>query len=271
VREAIDFGLANIAALEPPAEFLAQTSAIGIEFEPGDVERLGRYLAMLLKANERTNLTGITDPAQAWERHIFDSLTLMRVLAELPEGARVLDVGSGGGLPGLPLAIVCPGLRFTLLEATGKKVDFLRQASQALGLDNVEVLHARAEAAAHDRGERTKGGRAGGHREQYDVVVARAVGAMNVLAELTVPFAKAPVEGKASGVVALIKGEKAEAELAAAGEALRRLKAEHVVTIETSTGRIVVLGKSGATPRMYPRRDGEPKRSPLGGGKRGER
>ncbi|CAG1011014.1 Ribosomal RNA small subunit methyltransferase G [Phycisphaerales bacterium] len=257
-RERIDFGLAAVAALTPPGELLAEAGTLGIEFEPGDLGQLGRFLAMLLAANRQANLTSITEPAEAWRKHILDSLTLLQVLAEIPEGGRVIDVGTGGGLPGIPLAIVLPTLRFTLLEATGKKVEFLKQAAAALGLANVEIVQGRAEGLGQDRGEKTGTGRKGGHREQYDAVVARAVGAINVLAELTVPLAKP------SGVVALIKGQKAAEELEAAKEALHQLKAVHEATIETPTGRIVVLSKGAATPKMYPRRDGEPNRAPIG-------
>jgi len=250
--------LPSVTPLEPPPEFLAQAAGCGIEFDRGDVGQLGRYLALLLEANKTTNLTGVTDPVQAWSRHILDSLTLIAMLAELPEGASVIDVGSGGGLPGIPLAISLPRLKFTLLEATGKKAEFLKQVAKALGLTNVTVLAERAEAAGHDRGEKTGRGRVGGQRESYDVVTARAVGRLATLAELTVPFAKV------GGKILLIKGEKAGEELEEAAGALHLLKVVHAATIPTLTGRVVVLEKSSATPWDYPRRDGEPKRAPLG-------
>ncbi|MCE7973878.1 MAG: 16S rRNA (guanine(527)-N(7))-methyltransferase RsmG [Leptolyngbya sp. PLA1] len=265
-RPPLDFQLARAQPLAPPAEFMEQAGALGLEFEPGDTDRLGRFLAMLLAANELANLTAITDPAKGWERHILDSLTLVAVLAELPEGASVIDVGSGGGLPGIPLAIACPSLQFTLLEPTGKKAAFLHQAIVALGLQNCRVLQARAEAAGQDRGVKSGAGREGGHRERYDAVVSRAVGPIPVLAELTVPFAKAPAGGGPGGLIALIKGQRAAAELEEAAPALRMLRAVHETTMETPTGRVVVLSKVGPTPRDYPRRDGEPSRAPLGAG-----
>lgn len=244
-----------------PAEFASACSALGIEFETGDLERLGRFLALLLQANTAFNLTAVTDPGEAWTRHILDAMTLMPLLAELPEGSRVIDVGSGGGVPGVPLAIVLPGVSFTLLEATGKKAEFLRAAAAVLGLHNVTVVQDRAERAGQDRGERTGGDaseRAGGHREAYDVVLARALGPLAVAAELCVPLARV------GGRVLLVKGQKAAQELAEAESALRELKAVHTGTVETPTGRIVVLEKRVRTPRTYPRRDGEPSRAPLG-------
>jgi 16S rRNA (guanine527-N7)-methyltransferase len=232
--------------LQPPDEFRSLTEGQGIEFEPDDVGRLGSYLHLLLEANKAFNLTAVTDPDQAWLRHIFDSLTLLPPLVELPEGATVIDVGSGGGLPGLPLAICLPGLKFTLLEATGKKAEFLKEVAAELSLANVAVLGERAERAGQ-----------GKWREAFDVALARAVGPMSVIAELTVPLVKV------GGRVLLIKGQKAAQELAAAKAALHLLHVQHVGTIDTPTGKIVVLDKPRKTPAKYPRRDGEPKKAPL--------
>ncbi len=260
------FDFAKTTPLVAPAPFLAAAEELGVEFEPGDVDRLGRYLAMLLSANESAlNLTAITDPDQAWTRHILDSLALLPLLADLADGAKVIDVGTGGGLPGLPLAIVLPHLRFTLLEATGKKIDFLRAAVKSLALQNVTIINDRSERLAHDRGMRSPSGeRTGGHREAYDAVTARAVGRLATLAELTVPFAKAVTGEAPGGLILLIKGQKADEELAEAKEALHQLKVVHSDTIDTPTGRVVVLDKRSATPKLYPRKDGEPARSPLG-------
>lgn len=253
--------LPRIPEVEPlaaPASFLEAAAELGIAFEPGEPERLGLYLAMLLSANTEMNLTAVTEPGGAWTRHILDSLTLLAPLSDATEGQSVIDVGSGGGLPGLPLAVCAPHLKFTLLEATAKKAEFLRQAAARLGLSNVSVVAARAESAAHDRGQRLSQGRVGGHREMYHFAVARAVGRLATLAELVVPFVA--VGGRAL----LIKGQRAEEELTEAEPALKLLNAVHAGTIQTPTGRIVVLDKRVATPRLYPRRDGEPKRSPLG-------
>src|SRR5687767_4200689 len=112
--------MTNLAPLEPPELFLQQAAELGIEFEQDDIDRLGRYLALLLDANTRFNLTAITDPQQVWTRHILDSLTLVPLINSA-NAKRVADIGSGGGLPGIPLAIVMREVRFTLVEATGKK------------------------------------------------------------------------------------------------------------------------------------------------------
>lgn len=237
---------------------------MGVELAPGEAERIGHFLGLMLDENQRQNLTAVRDAEEAWEKHALDALTLVPVLADLGTArdgdARVLDVGSGGGVPGLVLACVMPGVRFTLLDATAKKTAFLERAARAIGLGNVEVVTARAESLGQDRGEKAGAGRIGGHRESYDAVLARAVGRMATLAEITVPFAKV------GGLCVLTKGARAEEELVEAKAALHLLHAAHAGTIETPTGRVVVLEKLRSTPKAYPRRDGEPKKSPLGVG-----
>lgn len=249
-REFFSPGLAPIGA---PERFLLAAAEAGIRFEPGEVERLGRYLAILLDANTRFNLTAIKDPDDAWEKHILDSLTLLPVLADLQgddAGAvRIADIGSGGGAPAIPLAIVMPTARFTLIESTAKKADFLRACAADLGLTNVEVLCERAE---------TLGAHGSLLRAQFDAVTARAVGRMAILAELAVPLAKV------GGLVALVKGQQADAELEEAKQALYLLHASHAGTVDTPTGRIVVLEKRRTTPVDFPRKPGEPARAPLG-------
>lgn len=247
--------------LVPTERFHSLAAEAGIVFEPGEVERLGQYLGLLLAASAMVNLTAVRDPAEAWEKLIFDALTLLPLLAELPDGARVIDVGSGGGLPGVPLAIVLPHLSFTLLDATGKKAAFLRHAAAELGLANVSVVHDRAETYGQSAGPGGAGvgpGGAGAGRAAFDAVLARAVGKVAMLAELTVPLAAV------GGQVLLTKGERAEEELAEARKALHALCVSVGGVIQTPTGRIVVLDKSRPTPAKYPRASGEPKRKPLG-------
>lgn len=245
----------------PPTGWVERVEAFGVSFAPGELERLGAYLARLLDANTRMNLTAIRDESEAWEKHIFDALTLVPVLAELTEGAEVIDIGTGGGIPGLVLACVMPQSRFTLVDATGKKCDFVREAAGEIGLTNVTVLQDRAERLGQDRGEKTGTGRVGGHRGQYDAVVSRAVGRLAMLLELTVPLAKV------GGLIVLTKGQKADEELAEAKQALHMLHAAHAGTVETPTGRLVVIEKLRDTPKAYPRGDGEPKKAPLGVGR----
>jgi len=237
-----------------PESFLAEAEGMGLAFDAGDLDRLRGYLRLLYEANQRMNLTAIRDPADAWSRHVLDSLTLLPWIAATIErtagegrAASLIDVGSGGGLPGLVLACVQPELRIVLVEATGKKARFLAQASAALGLDRVEVLPQRAEEVGQDPG----------HRETHDLVTSRAVGALNVLAEYLVPLARP------DGTILAIKGAKAEHEIADAKQALHKLHSHVFEVVPTPTGRIVVMTKSRPTPRAYPRRVGEPRRQPL--------
>lgn len=234
--------------LAPPPWLLQRCDALGIQFEGDDVSQLGTFLALLLEANRIMNLTTVTQPDAAWEKHIFDSLTLLPVLASV-EARRVVDVGSGGGVPGLPLAIVMPEVSFTLVEATGKKARFLELAVQRLGLHNVTVTSERAEIIGRDR-ER--------HREQYDTAIVRAVGHLAIVLELCAPLVRV------GGYVMAVKGEKAKQEIDESRDALRMLHADVTQTIDTPTGCIVIAQKLQSTPRLYPRRPGEPKRMPLG-------
>jgi 16S rRNA (guanine527-N7)-methyltransferase len=227
-----------------------------VDFEPGDLARLQRFLNLLLEANKTTNLTAITDPAAAWMKHIFDALTLVPVLASYAEArggeappVRVIDVGSGGGVPAIPLAIVMGAVEFTLVEATGKKAAFLEDALAALKLSNAHIVNARAEPLGQDHKA---------HREKYDIATARALGHLAVAAELCGPLVRP------GGLVLAVKGAKADQELQEADKALGEIGLRHVETIVTPTGRIVVLEKTVRTPRVYPRRDGEPARAPLG-------
>lgn len=249
-------------AAPPTAEFLEAAAGLGIEFEASDLDRLRRFLELMLETNRTTNLTAITDPGAAWMKHVLDALTLVPIIASVPGGGesgaearvRVVDVGSGGGVPAVPLAIVMPEVEFTLVEATGKKVRFLQQAAAALGLGNVRVLQERAERMGQDHKA---------HRERYDLATARALGHLAVVAELVGPLVRP------GGFVLAVKGAKAEQELQEAAKALGLIGLRHSETLATPTGRVVVLEKTIRTPRSYPRKDGEPSRLPLGVGSAG--
>jgi 16S rRNA (guanine527-N7)-methyltransferase len=132
-----------VSAQQPPARFAEAAEAYGIEFDPGDLDKIGEFLSLLLEANTRFNLTAVTDPDEAWVKHVFDSLTLLPYVVSA-EAGHVIDVGSGGGLPGVPLALTMPEVDFTLLEATGKKADFLRDVAERMDLANVDVISDRA-------------------------------------------------------------------------------------------------------------------------------
>ena len=229
--------------LAPPDDFVGRLSAIDVHLEAAVLEKLGDYLARLLAMNEHMNLTAIVDPTAAWAKHVLDALTLLPLLQELRAGARLADIGSGGGVPGIPLAIARPDLKVTLIEATQKKAAFLVAVAAALGLSQVTVRAARAEELA-----------LGELRGGFDVVTARAVGKLSALVPIAAPLARA------GGLLLLVKGQRADEELAAAVKILTKQHTIHEKTIATPTGRIVVL-------RRIQSPDKEPDKKPAKGRK----
>jgi 16S rRNA (guanine527-N7)-methyltransferase len=233
---------------KPTPAFLETLAAQHIELEPGDLEKLQTHLEALLEANERFNLTAVRDPAEAWVRHVADSLSLVPFVAEC--GAKsIVDLGSGGGFPGIPLAIAMPDVQVMLVDSVGKKVRYLEEVVQRLALTNVTVRQTRAEELAEWKG---------GLRESFDAVVCRAVGGLATLIELALPLVKV------DGLLLAIKGEKAPDEIEEAARALRELQGEVAATERTPTGTIVAVRKMARTVRLYPRDQGLPARKPLG-------
>jgi 16S rRNA (guanine527-N7)-methyltransferase len=236
-----------------PAFVYNELHELDLELTPEQLDRLDRYLALVLDENRTTNLTAIREPEAAWRRLIIDSLTVLPGLDELEPGSRVIDVGSGAGLPGMPVAIARPNLKLTMLESTGKKADFIRRAIETLGLTNATVLQERAETA----------GQSSDHREAYDACINRAVGPMNVLLEFAMPLVQT------GGRVLAMKGPRAEQELEEAGDALGILGAEELAVIdaypESFDNDLVIVSiiKGSATPEEYPRLPGVPKKQPL--------
>lgn len=240
---------------------VAGARAWGIELTTEQLERFARYEAELLEWNRRFNLTRIIEPADIEIRHFLDSLAVFLAAPKQPcgqphwppPGARIIDVGSGAGFPGIPMLIVRPDLHVTLLDAVGKKTLFLRHVLAVLGLSNGAVIHGRAEDVAHQAA----------HRECYDVAVARAVAPLNVLAELCLPFCAI------GGVLIAQKKGAIPTEIAAAEQAIKLLGGGQIRQVpynlpHVSDGRaLVVVEKIAPTPSRYPRRAGLPERRPL--------
>jgi 16S rRNA (guanine527-N7)-methyltransferase len=217
-----------------------------------------RYLDLLLDANSRMNLTAVRDADAVVRRHFVESAVFGGALEAqglLRDGVRVVDVGSGAGFPGLPLKLLWPHLRLTLVEATGKKAAFLSEVVQALALPGVEVCAMRAETAGRDPAL----------RERFDLAVSRAVAPLAVLAELTLPLLR--VGGSSAG----IKGSRLAEEMRAAavaierlgGGAPRELPLPHGVAPPEPAPRFFVLTKSRPTPVDLPRRAGVTSSNPL--------
>jgi 16S rRNA (guanine527-N7)-methyltransferase len=218
----------SVPGLAVPEGMGERLASLGAHVSAGCLVTIGDYLARLLAMNEEMNLTAITDPSSAWERHAFDALSLLAHVAHVSAGGRLVDIGSGGGVPGIPLAIARPDLHVTLVEATQKKARFLQAVSDDLGLTHVTVHAQRAE-------ELATGPLAG----QFDVVTARAVARLARLVPLVVPFARL------GGRLLLIKGQRVEEELEEAKAALAAHHLHHEGTIATPTGRIVILVRAG--------------------------
>jgi len=230
-----------------PEVFTAACDAQGIRIEAGHMELLQGYVSRLLEVNRRMNLTAVRDEEGVWTRHVFDSLlVLSRLKADADQ--RALDLGSGGGFPGLVLAIMRPDMEWTLVDSVGKKARFLQETADELGLKNLRTTSERAEVL----------GKHPGYRERFHVVTARAVARLNVLLELTVPLLRK------GGHLLAMKGEKAPDEIK---EARRAVDVLHVnllyQEVQPGGGHLLDYKKMGPTPKTYPRAVGIPGQKPL--------
>lgn len=234
---------------EAVAPLQAASGWLGRPLTDGQIRQLFRYLELIAEHNRRARLTAITRVREAVRLHILDSLLSLR--ADIPQGAALIDVGSGAGLPGIPLAIARPDLSVTLLEAAARKAAFLEVAASTLAL-SIVVVEARAETAAHDLR----------FRERFDVATARAVAPLPVLCEFTLPFVRP------GGKAVLLKGPGVGRELAAGARAAGLLGGGPPGVIEDRLPggirrSVVVIPKVTPTPSAYPRRSGLPSRRPL--------
>ena len=231
-------------------DYLQQIAgAEGFLLTPEQLEQFDRYAEFLVEYNEKVNLTAITDPKEICIKHFLDSLLLLKA-AGLPQGASLIDVGTGAGFPAVPVKIVRGDIQVTLLDGLNKRITFLTQLSQRLGQQNV-ALHARAEEAAR-----------GPAREQYDCATARAVADLRVLCEYCLPFVRV------GGVFAALKGPDCKEEIRSAKKAVQLLGGEvegvrHFTLPEGNARAVVLLRKIAPTPAKYPRHGGKIAKQPL--------
>lgn len=233
--------------------FVEGLQQLHLQLNEHQIEQFLRYQQELLDWNTRINLTAITDPEEVWLKHFLDSLSLLMVY-DRPV-VRLLDIGAGAGFPGLPLKIVRPQWQVLLLEATGKKVTFLRHIIEALQLKNVVAVHGRAEELGHKAA----------YRASFDVVTARAVASLPILLEYAAPFCR--VSGQ---IILPKKGDLAE-ELAqgkrAAWQVGAVLKDDVAVTLPglEDGRRLLVWEQKKLCPAQFPRSGGVMLKRPLGG------
>lgn len=235
------------------AGLAAEAAALlGISVTPEQETQFDLYARELAAWNAHTNLTAITDPVGVRVRHFLDSLTLAKHMPVRP-GLKLIDVGTGAGFPGLPLKMIYPEIHLTLLEATGKKINFLKHVVEQLGLDGVKFVNARAEEAGQNPE----------HREKFDVVAARAVARLPILLEYLLPLTAT------GGIAIAMKGSTAQSETASSRKALDilggRLKGIETIALPglEEAHHLVIVEKVAPSPAIYPRRPGLPTQKPL--------
>jgi 16S rRNA (guanine527-N7)-methyltransferase len=239
-----------------PALLAQAASSLGLPLSDDHLVQFLRYYQELLVWNERANLTRIVEWDAVQVEHFLDSLSGVLVLSDEAQRApcRIVDIGAGAGFPGLPLRIVLPHVRLTLIESVGKKATFLQHLVEALGLADVAVLKARAEEAGRDPA----------HREAYDLAVARAVASLSTLLEYALPLVRP------GGFFVAYKGREVGGEVDRAAHALEvlggRLQEVRPVALPglEAPRHLVVVEKVMVTPERYPRRPGMPAKRPLG-------
>lgn len=225
-------------------------TAEGFACSAEQAKRFDRYADLLVEWNEKMNLTAITAPDEIVIKHFLDSLLLLKA-CDLPQGSSLIDVGTGAGFPSIPVALMRPDIRLTLMDSLNKRITFLQTVCDELGIP-AACVHARAEEF---------GGKED-FREQYDAACARAVAHLRELSEYCLPYVRK------GGVFVALKGYEIEQELDEAGYAIRQLggKVESVtkfVLPGDNKRAIVVIRKERATPPKYPRASGKMKKSPL--------
>ncbi|MGL4820690.1 MAG: 16S rRNA (guanine(527)-N(7))-methyltransferase RsmG [Bacilli bacterium] len=233
-------------------QFIEQLAAKGIVLTERQVEQFRKYYELLVSWNERMNLTAITEKEEVYEKHFFDSITAAFYFS-LADVKRVCDVGAGAGFPSIPLKICFPHLEMTIVDSLQKRIGFLQTVADELGLENMRIYHDRAETFGQNPL----------FREKHDVVVARAVARLSVLAELCLPLVAV------GGHFVALKGAQAQNEFQEGHMAVDvlggRMVDQHTFTLpyEAAERTIMVIEKRRKTPKKYPRKPGTPNKQPI--------
>ncbi|MEX2784242.1 16S rRNA (guanine(527)-N(7))-methyltransferase RsmG [Streptococcus sp. H49] len=235
-----------------PEEFYAELSQAGITLSDWQKQQFDLYFKLLTQWNQKVNLTAITEEREVYLKHFYDSLAPILRGAIKDDRIRLLDVGAGAGFPSLPIKIIYPKIDVTIIDSLNKRIHFLNLLAEALKLENVHFYHGRAEDFARRKE----------FREQFDIVTARAVAVLPVLAELTLPFLK--IKGR----LLALKASAAEKEMAQSQNALHLLFTQLLQSdsykLPNGDGRtLIILEKKKETPKKYPRKAGIPNKKPL--------
>ncbi|MCK9267377.1 MAG: 16S rRNA (guanine(527)-N(7))-methyltransferase RsmG [Alkaliphilus sp.] len=241
-----------------PVEILKHgTKKMGIEISQYQIEQFIKYKDILLEWNQRMNLTAITEEREIIIMHFLDSISCLQTgylsMRSTGESIRLIDVGTGAGFPGIPLKIMLPGIKLTLMDSLKKRIGFLKEAGKELGLDGVEFIHGRAE----DFGKNKD------YREKYNCVVSRAVAALNILVEYCLPFVKV------GGYFICQKGPKLIEEMEEAKKAIKILGGKIVEQVKIDIPfsdrehYILITEKIKQTPIKYPRKAGKLSKNPI--------
>ena len=230
--------------------FIEELNKISVELSEKQLEQFKIYYEMLVEKNKVMNLTGITEWNEVLEKHFLDSVSLIRAI-DLNQELTVMDMGTGAGFPGIPLKIAFPKLKVTLADSLNKRVLFLQEVIDALGLEGIEAIHGRAEDLAKDKK----------YREQYDLSVSRAVANLSTLSEYCLPYVKI------GGQFISYKSGECDEEVAASKSAMFLLggKVKEVIKFELgeNSRSFIVIEKTKGTPKTYPRKAGTPAKNPL--------
>lgn len=230
--------------------FLYELGKLNISLSEMQINQFIRFYEMLIEKNKVMNLTAITEFDEVIDKHFLDSLNLFRLI-DLNSEKRILDLGTGAGFPGIPLKIAFPKIKITLVDSLNKRVMFLKDVVNQLGLEDVECVHARAEDLAKNKE----------YREEYDICVSRAVANLSTLSEYCIPFVKV------GGNFISYKSGDCDEEINSSKAAIKKLGAR-ISKVENfeikDMGRsFVVIDKISSTPNKYPRKAGLPSKEPL--------
>ncbi|ANJ68586.1 16S rRNA (guanine(527)-N(7))-methyltransferase RsmG [Latilactobacillus curvatus] len=238
-----------------PTAFAATLKTYNIQVSQAQMDQFELYFKRLVQVNQQVNLTAITEQEAVYLKHFFDSVTPTLYLEKLrTEPLTICDIGAGAGFPSLPIKILFPQLKITIVDSLNKRIHFLEELVRELGLSDVTLVHDRAELFSNPKSP---------YREQFDIVTARAVASLNVLAEFCLPTVKV------GGQFIALKASQGETELAEANYAIETLGGQFAQDIaltlpETDDQRhLIVIDKVAPTPAKYPRRAGVPVKKPL--------